>query len=117
MGTARGRAQGVAMGKDGGGLKERAALTVDVLADKSVSAVMGQLQRKFSPNVVLRGCHAARGESGEKLMLGMSKAPGVPVKGSDWYQIVGRSDLAGNIITATPSGTPRRISPSLQVIE
>lgn len=103
-GPDQGGAQGVSTGKDGRGVREGAALTVNALADKTTLSLLGQLTRKFSSRgvIVLRGCHAARGEEGDELLKAISKAVSVPVKGSDWYQIVGKSNLAGNIITATP---------------
>ena len=35
----------------------------------------------------------------------LSKVAGVPVKAATTYQIVGRSDLVGNVLTARPDGT------------
>ena len=53
---------------------------------------------------MLHGCNVAEGGKGLDLIKKLAKITGLPVKGSDWYQIVGRSDLAGNILTATPAG-------------
>ena len=51
------------------------------------------------------GGNAAEGDEGLGLLKKLAKVTGLPVKGSDWFQSVGRSDLAGNILTATPTGT------------
>lgn len=105
-GPDKGGAQGVSMGQDAARLRHNSAITVGVLSDPVIYQLLVRLRRKFSPggSIVLRGCHAARGELGKELLRRMSLATGVIVKGSDWYQIVGRSDLAGNIVTASPDG-------------
>jgi hypothetical protein len=99
--------QGVSMGKDGGGIKEQAAITAETLDDPGFSSQLRALAKNFSSDgvIVLHGCNVAEGEAGKSLLQKLSKITGVPVKGSDWYQIVGRSDLSGNILSASPSGT------------
>lgn len=99
--------QGVTMGKDSGGLTENAALSVEALKDPAISQAIASLRSNFSAKgvIVLHGCNVAEGDQGRELMKAVSKLAGVPVKGSDWYQIVGRSDLAGNILVANPDGT------------
>ena len=99
--------QGVTMGKDGRGAKEMAAITVDTLDDPALQNELQMLAPNFTANgvIVLHGCNVAEGDEGLGLLKKLAKVTGLPVKGSDWFQIVGRSDLAGNILTATPTGT------------
>ncbi|GJE14763.1 DUF4347 domain-containing protein [Methylobacterium longum] len=96
--------QGVAMGKDSAGVKENSAITLKAVTDEKSSWM--SLRPYFSKEgaVVLKGCNTGRGQKGDELMLALAKAFGVPVTASDWYQLVGRTDVVGNIRTAYPSG-------------
>lgn len=95
--------QGVAMGKDAGGIAENSAITAAVRTINDWS----ELSRHFSSKgiVVLRGCNTGRGEKGDNLMKALALALKVPVAASDWYQPVGRTKMVGNIRTARPDGT------------
>jgi hypothetical protein len=109
-GHGAGGLQGVSMGKGAVGVsgsKERAALSSGVLDDPSVLAAFSAFAPNFTDKgvIVLHGCNVAEGTVGQDFLKKLSKATGVPVKGSDWFQIVGRTDLSGNILTATPSGS------------
>ena len=106
-GHGAGGVQGVTMEKDNRGTSEMAAITVDALDRPAVGAQFSALKANFSSKgqIILHGCNVAEGDSGKRLLSKLSKVAGVPVKGSNWYQIVGRSELAGNIVTASPGGS------------
>lgn len=99
--------QGVSMGKDGAGPKHMAAITASTLDDPSVQAALASLKPRLEPRavIVLRGCNTGEGEVGDRLIKKLARLTGVPVKASNWFQIVGRSELSGNIRTASPGGT------------
>ena len=101
--------QGVSMGKGERGVdgsRELSAININVLDNASVISAFTALAENFSSrgSIVMHGCNVAEGTKGKEFISKLAKVSGVPVKGSDWFQLVGRSDLAGNIFTANPGG-------------
>lgn len=98
--------QGVTMGKFGGGVAHGSAITSAWLDQAEVQASFKMLRGRFDADgvIVLRGCNIAEGNEGKDVLRRLSRIAGVPVRGSDWFQVVGRTKLVGTVHTATPDG-------------
>ena len=114
-GHGRSGIQGISYGTGEGNTKEEVKDAVkeeNIMYYKQLSngestlSKWARLRPLFSEHgfVILKGCNSADGEEGRKLISELSKVLGVAVKASNWTQIVGRSDLAGNVVTARPDG-------------